>query len=138
MLTKIKITEVSTLLIFYVFPYFSFLLILPEYTPPLGDIKSFENEWLEVEIKNPDIAQTEVHDVGIPKFLCDNIDLSVTDGPLYKQTHLEVDVGQKSDRIEWGHARYQTIMQPGSSFELVVQWITASGAIVYDLVIQFS
>lgn len=48
--------------------------------------------------------------------------------------HLEIDVSGKSDRIEWGHARYQTVFRPDQAFELVVQWVTASGSIVSELV----
>lgn len=41
----------------------------------------------------------------------------------------------KSDRIEWGHARYQTVYRPDQAYELVVQWVTASGSIVSEMVI---
>jgi cytochrome c oxidase assembly protein Cox11 len=54
--------------------------------------------------------------------------------PLYKHTHLEIDINAKSDRIEWGHARYQSVYRVDRAFELVVQWVTASGTIVADLV----
>lgn len=55
-------------------------------------------------------------------------------GSIYKQTHLEIDVNCKSDRIEWGHALYHSVMRPLYAYELVVQWLTASGTIVADLV----
>ena len=53
---------------------------------------------------------------------------------MYKQTHLEVDVNNKSDRIEWGHARYQSVYNVDEAFELVIEWVAASGPIVSDLV----
>ncbi|XP_053676014.1 GATOR complex protein Iml1 [Anopheles nili] len=111
-----------------------------EYIPPLGDLAAFENEWMEVEIRHPDLTKpVDAHDRGVPTFLRDSIDLvdeeaGLVDGLLYKQTHLEIDIGGKSDRIEWGHARYHQRMVPGRAYEIVVQWITASGPIVYDLI----
>lgn len=54
--------------------------------------------------------------------------------PLYKHTHLDIDVNNKSDRIEWGHLRYQSIYKVDHSYELVVQWVASSGSIVADLV----
>jgi hypothetical protein len=57
--------------------------------------------------------------------------------PLYKHTHLEIDIKMKSDRIEWGHARYQSVYRADRAFELVVQWVTASGTIAADLVSMF-
>lgn len=54
---------------------------------PLGDIQSFENEWMEVEIRHPlnwgsatsptalNVPNTNNdRDQGVPHFLCENID----------------------------------------------------------------
>lgn len=49
--------------------------------------------------------------------------------------HLDIDVSNKSDRVEWGHAKYQTVFRPDHAYELVVEWLTASGSIVSELVI---
>lgn len=48
--------------------------------------------------------------------------------------HLETDIGMKSDRVEWGHARYQTVFRPDQAYELVVEWLTSSGSIIAELV----
>lgn len=56
---------------------------------------------------------------------------------MYKHTHLEIDVGGKSDRVEWGHCRYQSLYKPDRAYEMVVQWVTASGSIVAELVSKF-
>ena len=57
---------------------------------------------------------------------------------IYRHSHLEIDVNQKSERMEWGHVKYHTVMQTGFAFEIVVQWVTSSGPIVCDLVCIFS
>lgn len=54
----------------------------------------------------------------------------------YKNIHLEIDVNAKSDRVEWGHCRYQSLFRPDRAYELVVQWVAASGPIVAELVIM--
>ncbi|EAT34884.1 AAEL012917-PA, partial [Aedes aegypti] len=108
-----------------------------DYLPPLGDLEAFENEWMEVEVQHPDLQRPiDPIDVGVQPFLRETIDFNeeFVDRPLYKQTHLDIDVNNKSDRIEWGHARYHQKMIPGHAFEIVVQWITASGPIVSDLI----
>ncbi|KOB68181.1 DEP domain-containing protein 5, partial [Operophtera brumata] len=56
--------------------------------------------------------------------------------PIYKNTHLDIDVSNKSDRIEWGHARYQATFRPDQAYEMCIQWAVASGNIVADLVIE--
>ncbi|KOB71213.1 DEP domain-containing protein 5 [Operophtera brumata] len=53
--------------------------------------------------------------------------------PIYKNTHLDIDVSNKSDRIEWGHARYQATFRPDQAYEMCIQWAVASGNIVADL-----
>lgn len=116
---------------------------LTDYTPPLGYLEAFENEWMEVEIPIPDSSNSSnmmgngdrvLAERLVPKFLREIADVEFCDGNIYKQCHLEIDASQKSDRIEWGHVRYHNKMKPGHAFEIVVEWLIASGPIVYDLV----
>ncbi|CAH1990123.1 unnamed protein product [Acanthoscelides obtectus] len=117
---------------------------------PCGDLQIFENEWMEVEVKpalNWGLAVTPTHmqvpnrysdrDSGVPHFLCEDIDAEYSDcdynGPMFKRMRLETDVQNKSDRVEWGHARYQTVFRPDQAYELVVEWLTSSGSIIYEL-----
>lgn len=113
----------------------------PDFSPPLGDLQTFENEWMEVEIPLPDEAPSAIGagadadiEAGVPQFLRETVDVGLHDGPIYKQAHLEIDASQKSDRIEWGHVRYHRQMRAAHAFEIVTQWLTASGPIVYDLI----
>lgn len=55
-------------------------------------------------------------------------------GVRYKDSHLEMDVNSKSDRVEWGHARYQAFYRCDQAYEIIAQWVAASGSIVADLV----
>ncbi|XP_031365715.1 GATOR complex protein Iml1 isoform X11 [Apis dorsata] len=127
-----------------------------DYFSPLGDLQSFENEWVEVEIKAPKgwceppstgsfppmtIPSCDtVDESNVVSFLKDDLDISdIADEaewqvPLYKHTHLDIDINNKSDRIEWGHLRYQSIYKVDHSYELVVQWVASSGSIVADLI----
>ncbi|XP_011300868.1 DEP domain-containing protein 5 isoform X8 [Fopius arisanus] len=129
-----------------------------DYSPPLGDLQSFENEWVEIEMNPPTgwcspsnpgitlstvsspipIACNTIDESNIPTFLRDELDPELDDkdwrGPPYKHTHLDIDLNSKSDRIEWGHLRYQSIFKPDHAYELVVQWVASSGSIVGDLV----
>ncbi|XP_039311232.1 GATOR complex protein Iml1 isoform X7 [Solenopsis invicta] len=130
-----------------------------DYSAPLGNLQSFENEWVEVEMRPPKgwcepsstILSTvltpitipscdAIDESNVPPFLRDDIDLteSMDDRnctvPLYKHTHLDIDINNKSDRIEWGHLRYQSVYKVDNSYELVVQWVASSGSIVADLI----
>lgn len=96
---------------------------------------------MEIEIKLPsEIPSNSANAINnnvesqVPVFLRETVELDFFNGSLYKQTHLEVDVSQKSDRIEYGHVKYHHTMKPGNAFEIVVQWVTASGPVVYDLI----
>ncbi|KZC10817.1 DEP domain-containing protein 5 [Dufourea novaeangliae] len=131
-----------------------------DYFSPTGDLQSFENEWVEVEITAPKgwceptspgtfptmsspitIPSCDtVDESNVPSFLKDDLDLidSIDDkerrAPPYKHTHLDIDLNNRSDRIEWGHLRYQSIYKVDHSYELVVQWVASSGSIVADLI----
>jgi hypothetical protein len=112
-----------------------------DYKPPLGDNEAFSFEWMEVQVPMhfiipPKLPQTSIpSENDVPSFLKDVIPVKNIDGKLYKHSHLEVDLTQKvTDRIEFGHARYHKHFIPTNAFEIVVQWVAASGPIVYDLV----
>lgn len=93
---------------------------LDERKQPLGNLRLFENEWMEVEI-------------------VDSLDkVQAAGNGLYKECFLDVDVSNKSDRAEWGHARYHKTMIPGYAFEIAVEWIAASGSIMNDLVYNWN
>ncbi|XP_023248149.1 GATOR complex protein DEPDC5 [Copidosoma floridanum] len=136
----------------------------PDYSSPLGDTQSFENEWVEVEMRAPkgwcepqsnssssSILSSASQPISIPScdskdesdvpvFLRKNLDtVEVSDerdwmGQMYRQTYLDIDINNKSDRIEWGHLKYQSVYKPDNAYELVVQWVAASGNIVADLI----
>ncbi|XP_017842450.2 LOW QUALITY PROTEIN: GATOR complex protein Iml1 [Drosophila busckii] len=111
-----------------------------DYAPPLNDYSAFVNEWLEIEFQGTSFLwYDEPAPSQVPNFLrevpapqswteyCRN-------KRAYRDSHLEIDVNQKSDRMEWGHVKHHTVMQPGFAFELVVEWVTSSGPIVSDLI----
>ncbi|XP_030761534.1 GATOR complex protein Iml1 isoform X3 [Sitophilus oryzae] len=117
---------------------------------PSGELESFENDFLEVEVRpalnwgltsSPGALKIPIsttdREAGVPHFLCDDIDLDYpeadTDTLMYKRMRLETDVNNKSDRAEWGQAKYQTIFRPDQAYELVVEWLTSSGSIIADL-----
>uniref|UniRef100_A0A1B6F1V2 DEP domain-containing protein n=1 Tax=Cuerna arida TaxID=1464854 RepID=A0A1B6F1V2_9HEMI len=97
---------------------------------PLKDLQSFESEWLEVEMKPPTAPP------AVPLFLSDSLPTQCrgSAGPHYRHTHLEIDAQTKSDRVEWAHCRYQSVYRPDHAYELVVQWVAASGTIVNELI----
>lgn len=117
--------------------YFLYYIVIQDkkskdYAKPLCDLEAFENEWMEIELK-PELIFNQ-KETSVSRFLHESVEMNFLDGPVYKQLHLEIDPTQKSDRVEWGHARYHSTMTPGYAYELIVQWVTASGPIVYDLI----
>ncbi|XP_062137286.1 GATOR complex protein Iml1 isoform X2 [Drosophila sulfurigaster albostrigata] len=107
-----------------------------DYAPPLNDYSAFVNEWLEIEFQGCSFLwHDEPSPSEVPNFLRDTTaPQSWKTKRVYRQSHLEIDVNQKSDRMEWGHVKHHTVMQPGFAFELVVEWVTSSGPIVSDLI----
>lgn len=94
-----------------------------ERKPPLNNLFLFENEWMEVEIVD-----------SVEKIRSLPFDRPVKPWQLYKECFLDVDVNNKSDRAEWGHAKYGRVMVPGYAYEIAVEWIAASGSVMNDLV----
>ncbi|XP_039486621.1 GATOR complex protein Iml1 isoform X9 [Drosophila santomea] len=111
-----------------------------DYAPPLDDYSAFVNEWLEIEFQGCSFLwHDEPVTTPVPNFLRDSpAPQSWTETSsnkrVYRQSHLEIDVNQKSDRMEWGHVKHHTVLQPRFAFEIVVEWVTSSGPIVADLI----
>ncbi|XP_059473113.1 GATOR complex protein Iml1 isoform X3 [Neocloeon triangulifer] len=111
----------------------------------LGDAISFENEWVEVEIERPlgwKVDNTTPLSPPVASFLADYLDHQDCGEdwkrPNYKHTHLDIDVANKSDRIEWGHAKYQPVFRADRAYEFSVQWVAATGTVVSDLVLGWA
>ncbi|ELT94063.1 hypothetical protein CAPTEDRAFT_139536 [Capitella teleta] len=60
--------------------------------------------------------------------------LKETSSPIHKTVNVDVDPNSKSDRDEWGIAHYHAHYTPTAAFELVIQWLVATGCILGDLV----
>lgn len=56
----------------------------------------------------------------------------------FKCCNVQIDNGIKSGRQEWGQLRYQNIYRPYEAFELVVEWMVATGNKAAELVILTS
>ena len=52
----------------------------------------------------------------------------------YKTCNLDMDIGNKSNRLEWGHLRYQSVFYPDATLEMIFQWVVCTGPLVADLV----
>lgn len=52
----------------------------------------------------------------------------------YKTCNLEMDISNKSDRVEWGHLRYQGLFFPDATLEFIFQWGVCTGPLVAELI----
>ncbi|VVC42362.1 Hypothetical protein CINCED_3A011295 [Cinara cedri] len=102
---------------------------------PKHDFQAFENEWVEVEVKEPIQYPSDsdilMESLSLPEPLKHSSKWEV---PWYKEAHLEVDVNSKSDCVEWGHAHYQSLYRCDHAYEIIAQWVAASGSVVADLI----
>ena len=51
-----------------------------------------------------------------------------------KTAYVDVSSCGRTDRVEWGNARYHAHYHPGAAFELELQWLVATGSILGELV----
>ena len=126
-----------------------------EYLRQQEDLNLFRNDWMEVEVEAGYTTQNDSFDLESGRkpvnvsstpvgshVSSDTTVLTVNDVqvakhrkiPPYKEVYIDVDVGKKSDRPEWGHVRYQSVYKPTEAFEMTIQWVQSTGAIVTELV----
>ena len=99
-------------------------------------MEAFQNEWMEVKIDHDRIKPPETP----PHWTSEVLDQASSRNKSkaessYCQVYVDVDVGKKSDRQEWAHLRYQPVYRPDEAFEIVIQWVQATGSIITELVI---
>jgi len=118
------------------------------------DLEVFEDDWLEVQVQVPRSSSPRKEEMtsraqedeetitgGDPGGLKGKPGGGLgreRKGQHYKGVYLDVDLGKKSERQEWGHLHYQQSYKSDEAFELVVQWVQATGSIITDLVNQLS
>lgn len=123
---------------------------------PSKDLSTFENEWIEVEIKpalhwgiqlspnNLYVVNPTSREYDVPHFLCEDINVDYAEADLkgsgseYKRIRLETDLLGKSDRVEWGHVKYQTVFRPDQAYEFIIEWLVSSGSIIAELLLNWN
>lgn len=122
----------------------------------------FQNEWCEVSVLAADETETKdapmfhLHDAPRRRSdVCINPDIDdwraqsgiAVGGQgwgqqsatlLHKYVTVDVDSNGKSNRPEWGTARYHAYYSPNCAFELQIQWMVATGCILGDLVYSWT
>ena len=71
------------------------MILAPDYSPPLGDLQSFENEWVEIETRAPKgwcerTAPTILSNISSPIAIpsCDTVDESHV--PIFLRDEIEI------------------------------------------------
>ncbi|XP_068246692.1 GATOR complex protein Iml1 isoform X2 [Palaemon carinicauda] len=113
------------------------------------DSCTYRNEWHEVEVEplneKPSAAPSQTPrsvspPVSCPTFLHPELPLqNLRKGHfnLYRTGQLDLDCNCRSDRSEWGHIKHHSYFNPLQSFEIIVQWLCATGTIVTDLMVTW-
>jgi len=142
--------------------YLFFLLSSAEKEQPItslygGDLESFQNDWIEVELKfirTMEDKDDELdnrfgvagHDAdfleyNLRRFSGNEHVVNRKKGRLPFR-HFTVDVdpspSTKSERPEWGSGKYQVSFRPDQAFEMVLKWTVATGALVSELISNWS
>lgn len=95
------------------------------------DLDAYQHEWIEVELL-PQASQNE------DSFGDMDVEPDLRKRLLFRNVNIDIDAGGRSDRPEWGQAQYHNIFQPGEAFELIIEWMVATGYIIADLVLGWA
>lgn len=95
------------------------------------DLDAYQQEWMEVELLPQNESCDHAGDF-------DNTDRHIGNKLEFRSVNIDIDFAGRSDRPEWGQAQYHSIFQPGEAFELIVEWMVATGYIIADLVLSWA
>lgn len=97
-----------------------------------ADLDAYRSEWFEVEL----LPQNEESFTGTSD--TEVIESDMKKNLTFRSVNIDIDVSGRSDRPEWGQARYHSIFQPGEAFEIIMEWMVATGYIIADLVLGWA
>lgn len=134
----------------FVFGFYLYFIVVDFARVDLGEefYRQFEHEWCESAIvmntsdESSECDATISSDAASSRETCNSF--HEADGTnrekvdAYKIVHVDVDPMNKSDRAEWGWARYHRHYDPNCAFELTVEWLVATGCILGDLVLGWT
>nr|XP_045624645.1 GATOR complex protein Iml1-like isoform X2 [Procambarus clarkii] len=112
------------------------------------DLCTYRSEWHEVEVEPlstkpggvPTTPRSTSPPVSCPAFLQPQLPLYIPWRgcfKLYRIGQLDLDCNNRSDRVEWGHMKHHSLFNPLQSFEIIIQWMCATGTIVTDLMMTW-
>ncbi|XP_027212029.2 GATOR complex protein Iml1 isoform X1 [Penaeus vannamei] len=111
----------------------------------LCETSTYSAEWHEVEVEplsiKPGGAQSAPRSSSpCPTFLQPDLPTYIPwkgGYSLYRIGLLDIDINNRSDRIEWGHLKHHSLFSPLQAFELISQWLCATGSVVADLMMSW-
>ncbi|XP_077995219.1 GATOR1 complex protein DEPDC5-like [Glandiceps talaboti] len=101
---------------------------------------SFDRDWFEVAVDNNQPLLSEPPDNILSSSPIQWRTLQLKEQPkgseipTFGEVIYDVDINNKSDRVEWCHIRYHKTYRTDSAFELEVQWLVATGCLIMDMV----
>ena len=56
----------------------------------------------------------------------------------FKNTILDLDDGSKNGRVEWVNIKYHSVYDPEQAFEMIIEWMVATGNSIAEIVMGWS
>ncbi|XP_069956473.1 GATOR complex protein Iml1-like isoform X3 [Cherax quadricarinatus] len=112
------------------------------------DLSTYHSEWHEVEVEPLNIKPGGVTatprstspSTPCPAFLQPQLPMYTPwrgSFKLYRIGQLDMDTNNRSERVEWGHMKHHSLFNPLQPFEIIIQWLCATGTIVAELMLSW-
>ncbi|XP_064424153.1 GATOR1 complex protein DEPDC5 isoform X2 [Latimeria chalumnae] len=104
------------------------------YTAAMDDCAAFQRKWFEVAFA----AEERLH-TGLPAFLLPWLpsrpaSYATATVPEQKTVTLDVDVNNRSDRVEWCSCYYHGNFTLNATFEIKLHWMSVTAAVLFEMV----
>ncbi|KAF7490231.1 GATOR complex protein DEPDC5 [Sarcoptes scabiei] len=95
------------------------------------EFKYFERNWMEVGIvRQNTLKSIEFSSENFSDF-SNHCNLQA---PEFTFKNFTIDLEQKTDRVEWVNVKYHSLYDPEQAFELLIEWMVATGNAIPDIV----
>lgn len=95
------------------------------------DKKYFERAWMEVGVVRQHNAKDFEYNENVNELLSNHCNIQP---PEFTFKNFTVELENKTDRVEWVNVKYHSLYDPEQAFEMIIEWMVATGNAIPDIV----
>ncbi|KAG8455834.1 hypothetical protein GDO86_001871 [Hymenochirus boettgeri] len=106
----------------------------PWHSSAMEDFTAFQRKWFEVALVEEELLHSEIPPFLLPWLPSRPASYATATVPEQRTVTLDVDVNNRTDRLEWCSCYYHGNFSLTAAFEIKLHWMAATAAVLFEMV----